>query len=178
MQSNINSICVALLNNQKIKKIDIYTVYRAITQKKNRLNVPVELFDLDEFVTHAELFDFIKIINPFFDEKNQKKIDQYRTYYLICKKIVYECNVLLAEQNKPAYFKVYDCDSKKCLTYKELNCDSVSESRYEAQFSCQQETDKVIVNYMKLFNFLQIEKNLDILTFNSQHKIIDSDKFN
>ena len=177
MSDTLNSICINILNNKKLKKLDIYTVYRAITHKKNRISIPLEIFDLESLVSHEELFDFIKIINPYFDGNNQKKLDEYRAYYLISKKIVEECELLLKEQNRPSYYKIYDNFSKKYLTFSNLNIESASEPRYEAQFYNHEEADKILAKYMRLYNFLKIERDLQILTFNSQHKIIDSDCF-
>jgi hypothetical protein len=172
MDSEINAVCTSIINNKKIKKIDIYTVYRAITAKKNKINVQDNWFDLEKSVNHQDVVDFIKNVNPFFDMQDQVKLDRYRNYYIICKTILDNCVLLVKEQDTPAYYRIKDIITNTFLTYNHLNDSSRSDSRFIAQYDTIDEANQITNTYLRLFRFLQLEKKIEIVIFNSQHQII------
>jgi hypothetical protein len=177
MDSEINAVCSLIINNKRIKKIDIYTVYRAITAKKNRVSIDESWFDLEQTVHHDDVIDFIKNVNPFFDMSDQVKLDRYRTYYMICKKLLDNCIKLIKEQDTPAYYRIKDLLSNTFLTFNNLNDSSHSDGRFIAQYEKIDDALEITAKYLRLFNFLELEKRIEIVTFNSQHKVIGAQEF-
>ena len=172
MESEINVVCSSIINNKRIKKIDIYTVYRAITAKKNRVSVDEKWFDLEVAVKHEDVIDFIKNVNPFFDLTDQVKLERYRSYYIICKKLLENCTQLVKEKDTPAYFRIKDVITNKFLTFSNLNDSTHSDGRYIAQYESMNEANQIAGTYLKLFRFLELEKKIELVIFNSQHQEI------
>ena len=63
-------------------------------------------------------------------------------------------------------------ETNKFLTFSNLNDSSHSDGRYIAQYESADEANQIACTYLKLFRFLQLEKKIEIVIFNSQHQEI------
>jgi hypothetical protein len=174
MQPEIKAVCLLILSQVKTKKMDLNTIYRLITSKKNRISVSDSWFDLEEPVTYQALHDFIKTVNPYFDFKDTKKLERYRIYFLISKQLLSGCEKLQAEAKQVAYYKIKNVDDNRFLSVGELDEETPAKDKTTAFFFDMATVESKAYEFLKLYKFLKIEKQLQILCFNSQDQVIDS----
>ena len=85
--TSVNSVCTAILQNSKIKKIDIYSIFRTIANKKSKIVIYENDYDTEAVISGGDLKDFISNVNPFFSYEDTEKIEYYKKYYNISKHI-------------------------------------------------------------------------------------------
>ena len=171
MSDYTKHICMKILQNSKLKKLDLHSIFRLLSSKKNKISVNLDNFDLNILIKFDEVKEFILAVNPYFDFQSQTKLLYYRNNYIVCKEILDGCQKLMEESEKISYYCVRDLDKNRILKYGDLNDDVLEKTNY-AFYSDLDEVKQVVENYMLLFNFLQIEKNIEIQGINSQDVII------
>ena len=172
VNQKLKSLSMQILQNSKMKKLDAYSIFRILTSKKSRYSVNINDFDLDKAVNYDDLKDFIVKVNPYFDFNSQDKLEYYRNYYVISHNIFEFCVLLIEESEKPAYFKIKDTDKNKFLTFNEINDPDNSDKINHAKYETLDETRNRLQTYLKLYEYLKIDKNIQIQIFNSQDQII------
>jgi hypothetical protein len=161
-----------ILRQSKLKKLDLHSIFRLLSSKKNKISVNLDNFDLNVLVEFEDVKNFILAVNPYFDFQSRTKIDYYRSYYIVCNEILQSCQKLMEEAEKISYYCVRDLEKNRILKYSDLNDDVLDPTKH-AIYSDLDEVKQVVENYMLLFNFLQIEKNIEIQGINSQDVVIE-----
>jgi|688.fasta_scaffold596202_2 hypothetical protein len=175
--TSINSVCTAILQNSKIKKIDIYSIFRTIANKKSKIVIYENDYDTEAVISGGDLKDFISNVNPFFSYEDTEKIEYYKKYYNISKQIYDRCIFLIENSKKISYYRIKDVKAGHFLTFSELHDDTVSSMRLLAQYEDPDIAYKVVNKYLKLYRFLQIPKTLEVIGYNNQNNILEQKLF-
>lgn len=177
--STLHAICTSILQNPKLKKIDVYSVFRIITSKKNSLIIKEEYFDTDAHVRGEDLKDFISNVNPFFNYESDEKISYYKKYFNISQQIVDNCLKLVEESKQVAFYRVRIAEDKimRFLTFSEIR-DPDDDSKNLAEYETYDKVKKTVELFLNLYEYLKIPKSIEILGYNSQGGIIESEILN
>lgn len=175
----LHSTCISLLQNPKLKKIDVYSIFRIITSKKSAGIIKEEYFDTDLHVKGDDLKDFISNVNPFFNYESDEKISYYKKYFNISKQIMEQCLKLVEESKQVAFYRIRLADDKfpeniKFMTFKEIR-DEHEDSKSLAEYENYEKAKIVVNSYLKLYKYLQIPRSVEILGYNTQGGIIESE---
>jgi hypothetical protein len=181
MTNYIDNLCTSILQNTKIKKLDVYSVFRLITSKKFKLIIKEEYFDVEKYITGEDIKDFINNVNPFFNYESDEKYNYYKKYFNISSQIVKNCIKLIEESKKVSFFRVklVESDTMKktdYLKFTELR-DENNDSQKLAEYEDFEQVKTVVFKFLKMYTYLRIEKSVEILGFNNQHEIIQSEIF-
>lgn len=181
MTNYIDTICTSILQNPKIKKLDVYSVFRLITSKKSKLVIKEEFFDVEKYITGEDIKDFINNVNPFFNYESDEKFSYYKKYFNISNQIVKNCMKLIEESKKVTFFRVKLLENdigKKgdYLTFTELR-DENDDTRKLAEYEDYEKAKKVVFKFLNLYTYLKIERSVEIVGFNNQNEIIQSEIF-
>ncbi len=174
----LNSLCHHLLHKCHLKKLDIYSVFRALTNKKYKLSINLEKFDLTTPVDQDELKEFIANVNPFYDFDSGQKTEYYTNYFLISTTLQIWCSKMIEESTKACNFKLYDVTKNRYLA--EVDLDEIkAKSNYGiAVFTEKEEAVDAAKAYLKLYRYLDIEKKIQVLSYNNQEVIIERTEIN
>jgi hypothetical protein len=174
----LNSLCHYLLHKCNLKKIDIYSIFRTLTNKKYKLSINLEKFNLTESVDQDELQEFIATVNPFYDFNSGQKTEYYTNYFLISKTLQIWCSKMIEESTKACTFKLYDLTNNRYLT--EYNLDEIkSKSNINiAIFTTKEEAVQAAKAHLKLYQYLDIEKKIQVWCYNNQEVLIERNEVN
>lgn len=181
MTNYIDTICTAILQNPKIKKLDVYSVFRLITSKRSKVQIKEEFFDVERYITGEDIKDFINNVNPFFNYESDEKFCYYKKYYNISSQIVKNCVKLIEESKKIAFFRVRlsqnEIEKKgEYLKFTELRDDN-NDTQNLAEYLEHNEVKDVVFKFLKMYTYLKINKSVEILGFNNQGEVIHSEMF-
>lgn len=165
---HVRALCSHLINNAKIKKIDEYSIFRFLTNKKNKVSINLDNFSLDAQVEDYKLKDFIANVNPFYDYIVNDKKDYYKNYYLISHKLFNICKTMIEQKETPVGFRIVNADTGNFMSYYELDDEENGNVKNSAFYEKQAEAEKAANAYLKLYRYLEIEKNLQIWSYNNQ----------
>ena len=175
----VHTICTSVLQNPKLKKIDVYSVFRLITSKKSSYIIKEEHFDTEAHVRGDDLKEFISNVNPFFNYESDEKINYYKKYFNISKQIVDYCLKLVEESKQVAFYRVRMADEKfpdnlRFMTFAEIR-DEDDESKNLAEYENYQQAKHSVQSYLNLYKYLKISKCVEIIGYNTQGSIIESE---
>lgn len=168
----IESLCSQIINAPKIKKVDIYSVFRFITNKKHKVTIRPEDYQLSSQVDDDVIKEFISQVNPYFGYDDDEKMKYYKLYYQISKELVATCDKIQNEKEVPFGYRIYDATNNVFLTFKEVDDEIFGNINKIAFYKDEEEAVKVAAGHLKLFRFLEIERELQIWVYNSQDSVL------
>jgi hypothetical protein len=176
-ENYIVSICNSILSNSKVKKLDLYTIFRLLTGKKNRIPIDFNKVPVNPSVEPEEEIQvegFISQVNPFFRNDPVKK-SYYVQNYKIAKLLLERCEELELERQKISWFRAKDKSKRNWLTNDDFYGDNDKEP---AIFYTKKEAIEEISKFQKLYKFLEINKEIELFCFNKQNEILEIFEFN
>ena len=176
MNEKLKSLSMQILQTCKMKKVDPYSIFRILTAKKSRYSINTADFNLEHLVPYDDLKDFIIKVNPYFDFSCQEKLDYYRNFYIISHEIFNCCIKLIEESETPAYYKLRDLNKNKFLTFFELDDSHTTDRLSHAKYNTMDDARKHVAPYLNLYNYLKIDKEIEIQIFNSQDQVLQKIK--
>jgi len=176
-ENYIVTICNSILANSKVKKLDLYTIFRLLTGKKNRITIDFNKVPVSQQVDPEEVLQvegFISQVNPFFRNDPIKK-SYYIQNYKIAKLLLERCEVLESERQKISWFRVKEKSKRNWMKNDDFFDDDDKEP---AIFYTKEEAIEEINKFQKIYKFLKIEKELELIGFNKQNEILEILDFN
>ena len=176
-ENYILSICNSILANSKIKKLDLYTIFRLLTAKKNRIQIDFNKVPVSQQVEADEASQvegFISQVNPFFRNDPVKK-SYYIQNYKLAKILLEKCELLETERQKISWFRIKEKDKRNWMKNDDFYDDDDKEA---AIFYTEEEAIEEIQKFQKIYKFLKIEKELQLYGFNKQNEILELIEFN
>lgn len=164
-----------------IDKIDVFNVFRVITNKKISSYFDVSYLsgresEIADLIDEGEIDKFIKEVNPFFKKPyNQNKYDFYVKYYFISKLVLEQLNAIIEKRKIPQYFKIYDVFNQTYLDNQSFDISTAK--RDDAIFFSLEEAKEKMQYYANAYQFLEINLEIRIDSINEINEIISSETF-
>ena len=176
-ENYILSICNSILSNSKVKKLDLYTIFRLLTAKKNRITIDFNKVPVQQQVDvneELQVESFISQVNPFFRNDPVKK-GFYVQNYKIAQLLLERCEVLEKEREKISWFRIKEKNKRNWMKNDDFYDDDDKEP---AVFYTKEDAIEEIKKFQKIYKFLNIEKELELYGFNKQNEILEFVEFN
>ena len=171
------SICNSILANSRVKKFDLYTIFRLLTAKKNKIYVDLNKFNVEDQFDEDEkqqIESFINQVNPFF-KNDGSKFGFYAKNYKVAKILHEKCQILEKDRQKVSFYKCKFKNSKKMLTIDDF-CDN--DDKEAMIFYDKQDAMNQIEKFRKIYKFLKIENPIELIGYNKQNEMIEFFEFN
>lgn len=171
------SVCNSILANSRVKKFDLYTIFRLLTAKKNKIYVDLARFNVEEKFDDDEkkqIESFISQVNPFF-KNDGSKFGFYAKNYKIAKILHEKCQILEKDRQKIYFYKCKFKNDKKMLSIDDF-CDNGEKETMI--FYERKDAESQIEKFRKIYKFLKIEHSIELIGYNKQNEIIEMVEFN
>ena len=179
--SEVDTFCKKIIDHPthiKTQSFDVYTVFRFITSKKNKLgDLPYYKIDQDKLnfaLQNKELKDFVKRVNPFYNWKDEDKNHFYVLNFIVAGLLQQRINKIITTRNEPHSFIFYDPEKSVYMTHEDLD---IKDDTKEAYFDSLKEAISVAENYLTAYAFLGIHKSIELHTLNMDKQIIVKQEF-
>ena len=172
IKGHVAALCSQIINAPKIKKIDVYSVFRFITNKKHKVTIRPEDYDLGPLVDDLAIKEFISQVNPYFGYDDDEKFNYYKVYYQISKELVGLCDKIQSEKEVPFGYRIYDATNNIFLTFNDVDDEIFGKINNVAFYKDEHEAYKVGSCHLKLYKFLEIERRLELWVYNSQDTVL------